>query len=120
MPQKPRTIGDMSKDSLSTEPGRVALARSAVRAPSSAARSAGVSQRAWLISDSSRSQSTPAIRTENAPSKTIIHCQGCSPGMLSCSRKAESGPEMIVAIAEPLRKMAIALPRSAAGSQRVK
>ncbi len=54
------------------------------------------------------------------PSMKYIHCQPFRPNPVICSSRPDNGPEISEAMAEPLRKMAIALPRSTPGSQRVK
>jgi hypothetical protein len=47
------------------------------------------------------------------PSMNNIHCQPCRPNPWICISAPASGPEINEATAEPLRKMAMALPRSA-------
>ncbi|MNP84496.1 hypothetical protein D3C76_1838310 [compost metagenome] len=70
--------------------------------------------------ESSQNQTKTHRQTENIPSMKYIHCQPCMPRPLICSSSPDSGPEISEAMAEPLRKMAMALPRSTPGSQRVK
>jgi hypothetical protein len=98
----------------------MAALRSDSTASDSAVRSASLSQRASEGSESSQIHSTPAIATENTPSMSTIHCQPWSPRPSMLSSPADSGPEMTEAMADPLRKIAMARPRSAAGNQRVK
>ncbi|MNW68319.1 hypothetical protein D3C74_470600 [compost metagenome] len=69
---------------------------------------------------SSQNQTNTHSPTENIPSMKYIHCQPCMPSPLICRSRPDNGPEINEATAEPLRKIAIALPRSAPGSQRVK
>src|SRR5450830_176559 len=82
--------------------------------------SATLSHFASLGVESSQNQVKPQSTTEARPSMMNIHCQPCQPKPSSCNRAPDSGPEISEATAEPLRKMAIALPRSTPGSQRVK
>ncbi|MNY51342.1 hypothetical protein D3C86_1869200 [compost metagenome] len=70
--------------------------------------------------ESSQNQTNTHNPTENMPSMKYIHCQPCMPRPLICRSSPDSGPEISEAIAEPLRKIAIALPRSTPGNQRVK
>ncbi|MNP53133.1 hypothetical protein D3C76_1475820 [compost metagenome] len=70
--------------------------------------------------ESSQKNTKKHSATEAMPSMNSIHCQPCRPRPWICINAPASGPEINEASAEPLRKMAMALPRSAAGSQRVK
>ncbi|MNW21075.1 hypothetical protein D3C71_2217870 [compost metagenome] len=57
---------------------------------------------------------------EAKPSIRNIHCQPCRLKPLTFSSAPDTGPEMTEAMAEPLRKIAMALPRSVDGSHWVK
>src|SRR5450830_1260340 len=66
--------------------------------------------------ESSQNQTKPHNTTEAMPSMMNIHCQPCRPPPSICSKAPDTGPDKIDASAEPLRKIAIALPRSPPGS----
>ncbi len=69
--------------------------------------------------ESSQNQVKPQSTTDANPSMMNIHCQPCQPCQPSpsiCNRAPDSGPEISEASAEPLRKIAMALPRSTPGA----
>ena len=78
------------------------------------------SQRASRGSESSQNQAPIPITTEKSPSMNNMLCQPFMPRTDVFISAPDKGPERIDAIAEPLRNSAMALPRSADGSQRVK
>ena len=78
------------------------------------------SQRASRGRESSQNQAPMPMTTEKSPSTKSMLCQPLRPSSEVCMSAPESGPERIEAMAEPLRNKAMALPRSAEGSQRVK
>ena len=79
-----------------------------------------VSHLASWICDCSQKYTNPHRATEAPPSIRNIHCQPCRPSPVTLSKAPVIGPEMIEAMAEPLRKIAMALPRSLAGNHWVK
>ncbi|MNI52040.1 hypothetical protein D3C73_1067960 [compost metagenome] len=86
----------------------------------SASFSSALNQLAWRGWDCNQNQTNPQSTIEAKPSIRNIHCQPCRLSPLTCSKAPETGPEITEAMAEPLRKIAMALPRSVAGSHWVK
>src|SRR5450830_1002436 len=89
-------------------------------APINAAFSSSLSHFAWLGWDCNQNQTKPQSTMETKPSIRNIHCQPYRLKPLTFSSAPNTGPEITQAMAEPLRKLAMALPRSVDGSNWVK